>query len=307
MARVPRSSSSRERKLRPDDPCWSRGLDALVDPPSELRVRGDVPCLAGAVAIVGTRAADDGALEFARALGAAIAASGRAVVSGGARGIDAAAHLGALDVGGPTVAVLACGFDPPFPIEHVHLFAQIAEHGALISELADGHPPARWTFLARNRLIAALAESVVVVQAPLRSGALSTAAAASRLKKPVYAVPYAPWEARGQGCLELLRRGAQICTSPRDVLSKPAHRTDPDPVPVQRHEKNPIHVDGLDDDGRAVLGTLGRRARHPDDIAAALDLPIMRVQRAVLELLLQGLAVERTPGRYARNVEPEQR
>jgi DNA processing protein len=146
-----------------------------------------------------------------------------------------------------------------------------------------------------------------VVQAPLRSGALSTAAAAARLGKPIYTVPYAPWEARGQGCLQLLRRGAQICTSPRDVLSKPAHRTDPDPEPVQPHEKNPIHVDGLDEDGRAVWGALGRKARHPDDIAASLGLPIMRVQRALLQLLLQGLALERTTGRYARNAEPNQR
>jgi DNA processing protein len=189
----------------------------------------------------------------------------------------------------------------------MQLFAQIAKCGALLSEREDGTPPERWTFLARNRLIAALAEVVVVVQAPLRSGALSTAAVADQLKKPVFAVPYAPWEARGQGCLQLLRRGAQICTSPRDVLSKPAHGADPDPKSIQSHEKNILHVDGLDEDGRGVWDALGPMARHPDEIAAALGLPIMRVQRVLLQLLLQGWAVEHTPGRYAKKIEPEQR
>lgn len=278
----------------------------MPDPPRELRVRGELPPLEGAIAVVGTRYADEAALEFAQALGSALAAAGRAVISGGAVGIDAAAHRGALDVGGPTVAILASGFDPPFPKRHGELFTQIAASGALISEREDGGPPERWTFLSRNRLIAALAEAVVVVQAPIRSGALSTAAVAERLKKPVFAVPHAPWEARGLGCLELLRRGAQICTSARDVLSKPAHRTDHGLGSVRLHDEKTIQVAGLDEDGRAVWAALGRRAGHPDQIAASLGLPIMRVQRALLQLLLQGLAIERTPGRYARNVEPEQ-
>jgi DNA processing protein len=301
-------SAPDEFRVYPQDPRWPPQLRALPDPPAMLRVRGQLPTWAGAVAVVGTRAADDDALEFARNLGAAIGAAGRAVVSGGARGIDAAAHRGALDVGGPTVAVLANGFDPPFPPDHVQLFAQIAENGGgLISEREDGGPPERWTFLARNRLIAALVEVVVVVQAPLRSGALSTAAVARKLEKRVLTVPYAPWEARGKGCLELLRLGAQICTSPRDVLSKPAYGAAAVSQTVQRHEENPMHVDGLDEDGRAVWGALGQRARHPDDLAASLGLPVMRIQRSLLQLLLQGLAVERAGGRYARNVEPEQR
>jgi DNA processing protein len=247
-----RTSPPAEERLRPDSPHWPARLRQLAEPPAELRVRGALPSWDGAIAVVGTRYADDGALELAQQLGAALAAEGRAVISGGAVGVDAAAHRGALEVGGPTVAVLASGFDPPFPRSHEALFAQIAACGALISEREDGYPSERWTFLSRNRLIAALAEAVVVVQAPLRSGALSTAAAAARLKKPIFSVPHAPWEARGLGCLELLRRGALICTSPRDVLSKPAHRTDLGFESVRLHDEKPIQAEGLDEDARTV-------------------------------------------------------
>jgi DNA processing protein len=315
------------RRLLPSDPDWPRArLAELADPPSELRICGELPPLATAVAVVGTRYADADGLSFARALGSALAAAGCVVVSGGALGIDAAAHRGALEAGGPTVAVLAAGFDPPYPPAHRGLFREVAGQGALVSEQPDGTPPVRFSFLARNRLIAALAQSVVVVQAPLRSGALSTAGVGIRLNKPVFAVPYAPWDARGEGCLELLRRGARICTSYRDVLSVPAHGVSQGhdgspsglagrgrdslgqaPPEARPDGENLILVDTLDADEQAVLGGLSRAPKHPDELSATLGLPAMKVQRALLQLLLQGLAVERGSGRYARNPAPEQR
>lgn len=299
------------RTLTRADSAWPAGLNDLPDPPAELRVRGELPALGGAVAVVGTRYADEDALAFARQLGRDLAYSGRTVISGGAVGIDAAAHQGALDVGGPTVAVLATGFNPPFPREHRALFAQIEAVGALVSELADGHPVARWTFLRRNRLIAAMAESLVVVQAPVRSGALSTAAAAARLKRQVFAVPYAPWEVRGAGCLALLRGEARICTSLRDVLSVPARETGKSTTSSADEgssaRENPIDVSQLDDEGRAVLRALGARPVHADNLAQRLGVPIMRVQRALLELLILGFATEPRPGCYAKNPEPRPR
>lgn len=294
-------------RIGPDHPLWPASLQALSDPPRELRVCGALPPLVGAVAVVGTRYADDAALELAESISAELAAAGRTVISGGALGIDAAAHRGALAVGGPTLAVLANGFEPPFPRQHAGLFAEITAAGALVSEREDGTPPERWTFLARNRLIAAMAESVVVVQAPARSGALSTAAVAAKLEKTVFSVPYAPWVARGEGCLALLRRGARICTSARDVLSVPAQRPRPDSEPGRTHGKNLSHVDDLDEDERAVWSVLRVRPKHPDNLCAALDLPIVRVQRALLQLLLRGLATECGSGRYARAPKPEQR
>jgi DNA processing protein len=308
MQEASRAWHRHARRLLPGDPSWPAArLDALSDPPAALRVCGTLPPLEGAVAVVGTRYADDDALEFARALGAGLASAGRTVVSGGALGIDAAAHRGALDVGGPTIAVLASGFDPPFPRQHRALFGEIARSGAVVSEREDGGPPARWTFLDRNRLIAALADVVVVVQAPHKSGALNTAAHAGRLQKRIFTVPYAPWEVRGQGCLALLRRGAEICTSARDVLSVPAHEARRGHAPGCEDGEKATHVDELEEDERAVWGLLGARPKHPDDLSAKLGMPVMDVQRVLLQLLLRGLAAERGPGRYVRNVNAEQR
>lgn len=305
------------RRLLPADADWPAArLAELPDPPAELRVCGVLPSLTPAVAVVGTRFADDEALTFARNLAGGLAASGWTVISGGALGIDSAAHQGALEAGGTTLAVLATGFDPPYPPRNEALFQTIAERGALISEQPDGSPPVRWSFLGRNRLIAALAQAVVVVQAPLRSGALSTAAAGFRLKRPVFAVTYAPWDPRGEGCLHLLRRGAQICTSYRDVLSVPVHgvgegqaeRSDGDQEPRLGGE-NGIAADALnlDTEQQAVLDELSRKPRHPDELSSVLGWPAMKVQRTLLQLLLQGLAVERVPGKYARKSVPDQR
>jgi DNA processing protein len=304
----PRSALPPAFSLRPDEPDWPVGLrDLGLDVPAELRVLGRMPGLNGAVAIVGTRFADDEALEFARGLAAGLAAAGRTIISGGARGIDAAAHLGALDAGGATVSVLASGFDPPYPPEHAPLFAAIAASGALVSELPDGTPPMRGRFLARNRLIAALAETVVVVQAPIRSGALSTAGLAIGMKRRVLTVPYAPWSVRGEGCVELLRRGIQICTSPRDVLSVPAHRAAPGALPARSLEEKADDFGDLDEHCRAVLRALSRRPRHPDELSSSLRLPILMVQQCLGQLALLGLATARSDGRYVRQTDPDQR
>ena len=276
-----------------------------------MRVRGALPDLTGAIAVVGTRFADDDALALARQLGRDLATASRVVISGGALGIDAAAHRGALDAGGATVAVLATGFAPPYPPRNRALFDAIERSGALLTEAPDGAPPDRWTFLRRNRLVAALAETVVVVQAPVRSGALSTAAVARKLERPVLSVPYAPWDVRGAGCLQLLRRGARICTSVRDVLSVPARAAGTAPESAVDEGSNmgarPVEtafdVSQLDEQSRAVLRALGARPMHADNLARTLGVPIMRVQHALLELLVLGLATEPSPGRYARKSE----
>ncbi len=290
--------------VHPGGAGWPAGLDALTDAPVLLRVAGTLPKLDDAVAIVGTRFADRDALAFTRRLAAALAATGATIVSGGALGIDAAAHEGALAAGGSTVAVLATGFARAYPRAHGSLFSEIARSGALVSEAADDDLPFQSAFLRRNRLIAALAPTLVVAQAPLRSGALSTAAMAKRLNRKVFVVPSAPWDPRGEGCLGLLRRGALICTSAADVLSVRASEAGPLPAasPGRRRAraKNLKGDERLSDTNRRVLKALGRGLRHLDELCSELDMTASELQEALLTLILSGLALRAPDGTYER-------
>lgn len=249
---------------------------------------------------MGTRYADEEAILFTRGLARDLAAAGLTVISGGAYGIDAAAHEGALEASGRTVAVLATGFREAYPPRHGPLFGRIAENGALVTEAPDDQRPFPGLFLERNRLIAALADSVVVVQAPSRSGALSTASWARRLDRALLAVPAAPWDPRGEGCLRLLREGANVCTSARDVLSVRSPEADSFLSEPRDAVGNAPDLAGLDENERAVLALLDRRQRYPDEIARKSGIPVSRVQRALLTLKLRGLAEERGDGRYAK-------
>jgi len=290
--------------LRPGDARWPGGILGLPprDRPDQLFVAGSLPNLEGAVAIVGTRSPDEDALAFARELGAGLALSGRAVISGGAYGIDSAAHRGCLDAGGSTVAVLATGLKRAYPTDHDVLFDVIATQGALVCEDVDPDPKQLYgsAFLWRNRLIAALAEAVVVVQAPLRSGALSTARWGQRLKKRVYVVPSTPWHPRGRGCLDLLRSGAQICTSLSDVLSLPASAARPGAGTRSRRLKEPNHDEGLSAASRALWQLLRRGPRYPDELSVCLDMPAARVQEGLLSLQLMGRIRRRVDGTYEK-------
>lgn len=286
--------------LEPGSAQWPTGLADLPDPPSLLRVAGVLPPLARAVAIVGTRFADADALDFTYQLAAGIAACGVTVISGGARGIDGAAHQGALSVGGGTVAVLATGLAKAYPKEHAPLFSEIAASGALVCEGPEERPALPGAFLQRNRLIVALASAVVVVQAPLRSGALSTAVWAKRLKRRLFAVPAGPWEARGQGCIQLLRQGADICTSAADVLSLPASEAAQASLPGLLDAREPKDDAGLPESSCRVLEALRTRRQHPDDLCRTLDMSVAEVQEALLILVLAGFLKQASDGTYVR-------
>jgi DNA processing protein len=285
--------------LSATDADWPAPLLDLPDPPLGVWVSSPLPPLERAVAIVGTRHADEEALEHAEALAADLAVAGCPIVSGGAYGVDAAAHEGALGAGGATVAVLATGLVRAYPPRHGPLLRRIVEGGgALLSEHEDiaAHPG---LFLQRNRLVAALARAVVVVQAPQRSGALSTAAHARRLGRPVFVVPAAPWDPRGRGNLALLARGAAICTHARDVLSLPAlgsgePSVDGGPAPEKKSS-----MPRLPSDAAAVFRHLSSRSRHVDDLVRATGLAVGEVQAALITLQLMGLAVERGGGRFS--------
>ncbi len=301
-----RRSSARFRlpappvRLEPSAAAWPAALCDLKesDRPSELFVAGELPAMAGAVAIVGTRRCSEAAVEFTQELAASIAARGAVVISGGAEGIDAAAHRGCLDVGGTTVAVLATGFARAYPSAHEGMFLEIAASGALACEWLDPEPIYRSMFLERNRLIAALAEAVVVVQAPERSGALSTARWARALGRRLYAVPAGPWDARSGGCLALLRSGAQICTSAKDVLSLPASAGSGAVSPAFGQAAETNDDEHLSATARDLWECLQRGPRYPDQLCVCLDMPAARVQEGLLTLLLLGRVRRRADGTY---------
>ncbi len=196
-------------------------LDAIHDPPDTLWITGDVDALrAPSVAIVGSRAASPYALEVARSLGADLARRNVAVVSGMARGVDSAAHRGALEGGGVTIAVFGCGVDVIYPPEHRGLAARITERGALVSEFPPGTPPRREHFPQRNRIISGLSLAVVIVEAAEGSGSLITADFAMEQGRTVLAVPGNVLGGRNAGAHALLRDGAKLVECADDILEE---------------------------------------------------------------------------------------
>lgn len=275
-------------------------LADLRDAPCVFRIVGSLSPLTRTLAIVGTRRADEEALDFAHDLGRRAALEGIVVVSGGAKGIDRAAHEGALDGGGRTLVVLPTGLDAPYPPEHGALFERVAASGCLLTEVDDGQAPAPPRFLNRNRLIAALGDGTVVVQAPRRSGALSTAAVARKLGRPVFAVPASPWDPRGYGNLALLRQGARICAAPGDVLSEAAPPGGGRRSNFASESEEPIDFSNLTESEQTILAHLGGRARHPDEVSQRTGIPASEVQRSILQLLVRGWIEERPGGRVRR-------
>jgi DNA processing protein len=207
----------------PGDPEWPGGLDQLGQArPYALWLRGNADLHGSSqrsVSVVGSRAATGYGAHVAGEIAADLAERGWAVVSGGAYGIDAAAHRGALATRGITIAVLACGVDFPYPAGHAELFAAIAAHGLVISEWPPGRHPARMRFLVRNRVIAALGCGTVIVEAGERSGALNTARHAAELGKPLMAVPGPVTSAQSAGCHRIIREwGASCVTRAADII-----------------------------------------------------------------------------------------
>lgn len=195
-------------------------LGDLHDPPGVVFALGELPELDRSVAIVGARSASPYGLEVAYELGRGLGAAGVTVVSGLALGIDAAAHRGCLDGGGVAVAVLAGGVDIPYPRQNQRLYERIAGHGAVISELPPGVRPYRWSFPARNRIMAALAELTVLVEAADPSGSLITAEFARDIGRAVGAVPGRVTSRIAAGTNGLLRDGAVPITGAQDVLDE---------------------------------------------------------------------------------------
>ncbi len=241
-------------------------------------------------AVVGTRAATAYGEFVSADMATGLAERDVAVVSGGAFGIDGAAHRAALAVEGVTVAVLAGGVDVPYPAGHTALLRRIAERGLLLSEYPPGVRPARHRFLTRNRLVAALAGATVVVEAGARSGAANTAAWARALGRPVCAVPGPVTSSASVGCHALLRSGAHLVTRAADVVELVGRIGELAP-----EDQRPVSpLDELSDTDKRVYDALPRRGgRTPEEIAVASGLPVRQVLGPLANLELCGLVVGR--------------
>lgn len=276
-------------------PEYPSRLRTLIDAPPLLFVRGEAGLLGErAVAIVGARAASMYGLGVARSLAEALAARGIAVVSGLARGIDAAAHRGALAGGGPTWAVQGCGPDIVYPAEHRRLRAEIVAGGAVLSELPPGAPPRAAFFPLRNRLISGLAELVVVVEARERSGSLITARHAADQGREVMAVPGPLTAPTSGGSNRLLRDGATPLIEIEDVLDRLGVS---DPLPASSAAGAGRAIGPLDSATRTILEALEAEAMDRDTLARRLGWPSERLEPLLVELELEGRVAEDRDGR----------
>jgi DNA processing protein len=306
--RVALDAMVRARRARLDltllgEPEYPAGLLELSDAPPALWSRGDRAVLGvqPAVALVGTRAASPYGLRCARALATALARVGAIVVSGMARGVDGAAHEAALDAGAPSVAVLGTGADVAYPAAHRALHARLGAVGVVLSESWPGAAATPGAFPRRNRLIAALAQVTVVVEAGVKSGALITAAHALDLGRSVGAVPGPIDSACAAGCNALLRDGAHVLATAADVLTLAGcDAASPVGAASAAPGAPPTAPPGLGDDERALWNALGAPASGPDVLAERTGLPARRCMTALTALELAGLVESGWGGSIAR-------
>ena len=281
------------RTLCWEDDQYPRRLREIANAPPLIYYRGTFETSDDwAVALVGTRRASAYGKEAARELAGALAASGVTVVSGFARGIDATAHIAALEAGGRTIAVLGSGLDKLYPAEHGPLAERIIEHGALMTDYAPGTPPDSGNFPPRNRIISGLSLGVIVVEAGEESGALITADYAAEQGREVFAVPGNIFSRSSRGPNRLLQQGAKAALSAEDVLEElnlkmAAHQ-------AEARAQLPL-FEGADETEKSLLMHLSAEPLHADELSVLASLPIATVSSALAMMELKGL-VRQTSG-----------
>jgi DNA processing protein len=295
------------RLLKWTDDDYPANLRQIADPPPYLFVRGPARLHEpGCLAIVGARAASDAGLRMAHRLGMELAAKGFTVVSGLARGVDGAAHQGALDGGGRTIAVMGCGIDVIYPPEHRKLAEAIVENGgAVVSELPLGTQPMAENFPTRNRVLSGLCLGVVIVEAAEKSGSLITARMALEQNRQVFAVPGSPLTGKTRGSNRLIRDGAKLVECVEDVIEEIA----PQIGNIPNEAKKPAEILNISsashqssfaqasDEDRVILRQLKQGEKtHVDSLIEVSGLSPQAVLRLLLELELKGL-VAQYPGK----------
>ena len=278
-----------------DDPRYPQRLLQLSDPPCGLFCQGDLSLLQNQqLAMVGSRNPTPAGLSHARLFACDLASRGLTITSGLATGIDAAAHQGALQADGLTVAVIGSGLDRIYPASNVHLAAKIRESGLIISEFPPGTAPKRENFPRRNRLIAGLSLGTLVIEAALRSGSLITARLASELGREVFAMPGSVDNPMARGCHMLIRQGAKLVETAADILEELAPLIDNVPVkPIA--QPSTAHADEYDQDYQQLLKYLDNAPRSMDQLVEQTGYSVDALSSMLLILELQG-AVGIAPG-----------
>ena len=303
------------RLLRLDQPEYPALLRHLADAPRVLYVDGDAGLLwRPTIAIVGSRRPTAGGLDNARAFAGALARAGWCIASGMAAGIDTAAHLGALDAGGATIAVLGTGIDLVYPRQHAQLAADIAANGALVGEYPPGVPGQANHFPRRNRIISGLSLGTLVVEASLRSGSLTTARYAAEQGREVFALPGSIHNPLARGCHKLIREGAKLVETATEVLEDlrgvgailadglrerlaaldTQSRIDPTAQPSG-------NTRGNDPEYAALMQALDHTPAALDELVERTGLAAGALSSMLLVLELDGLVCAEN-GRYARSV-----
>jgi len=300
-----RMAAAGARLVAVGEPEYPPALLDLFDPPAGLFVAGDrLEGLEPSVAIVGARRCSEAGRDLAVSLAGALVRAGLWVVSGGARGIDGAAHRGALDAGGSTVAVLGSGVDVAYPAENRRLFEEIRGRGALVSEYPPGTRAEPFRFPARNRIVAALAQAVVVVEGAEGSGSMITAEHAMEVGRDVFAIPGAVTSPLSFAPHTLIRDGAGLITGPNDLLSDLglSEPTGPDGAGTGSGSGSNDAVEALGPLERAVWDALVAPAAA-DVLARTVEQPVSRVMGALVGLEMRSM-VRQVGGRYERRPGP---
>ncbi len=321
------------RILTWDDGEYPRPLREIPQPPVVLYVRGTLPDLNLAITIVGTRHCTDYGKKVTADLAGGLARAGCTVVSGMALGIDGIANSAALHAGGKTVAVLGCGADVCYPPEHRGLMEQMIRYGAVLTEYPPGTEPKGYHFPARNRIMSGLSLATVVVEAPARSGSLITAHHAMEQGRDVFAVPGDIYQKNTQGCLGLLRDGANLAASVRDILqpyenrlrrqlrqellyetnrekkqkggddvrNKRSGHSVKEQVRIKEKPAKAFDLSGLSPEEKKVYEAIAQGADRPDMIVEYTDLSASQVMAAVTMMEISGIIL-RESGRIFLNL-----
>ena len=290
------------------DAAYPKSLRQLSDKPLVLYVKGELPQANYALAIVGSRRCSEYGVRAAGYFAKAMTRESIPIISGGAKGIDTAAHEACLQAGGVTVAVLGCGLDIVYPSENAKLFARIAEQGALVTEYPPGVPPAAANFPARNRIIVGLSQAVLVAEAGKRSGAVITANIAADEGREVYCIPGNIFDGSSIGCHELIRTGAKLVDMPQDILDDKRswqqamnrRLTQPSIFDCEPQEPKPAPAPVTTELGAKLLALLQAGALSLEKLTEQSGAAFAAVSMELLDLQAAGLVATDQAQRYYR-------